>query len=68
MPLVRRFSVHVVQFVLQWGKHPIVVVKAEEAAWQKNQVNANNESVAPKKRKSLQDAKEDKQLDLLFRS
>ena len=32
----RRFSVHVVQFVLQWGKHPIVVVKTEEAAWLKN--------------------------------
>ena len=30
--------------------------------------NANNESVAPKKRKSRQDAKEDKQLGLLFRS
>ena len=30
--------------------------------------NANNKSVVPKKRKSRQDAKEDKQLDLLFRS
>ena len=42
----RRFSVHVVQFFLQWGKDPIVVVKREEGAWQK--INANNESVAPK--------------------
>ena len=49
---------------LQWGKEPIVVVKREEAAWQKN--NANNESEVPKKRISRQDAKED-QLDLLFR-
>ena len=30
--------------------------------------NVNNKSVVPKKRKSRQDAKEDKQLDLLFRS
>ena len=38
-------------------------VKGGEGVWQK--INANNESVAPKKRKSRQDAKKDKQLDLL---
>ena len=46
------------------GKDAIVVVKKDEGAGQK--INANNESVAPKKRKSRQDAKENIRLDLLF--
>ena len=28
----RPFSVHVVQFVLQWGKEPIVLIKREEVS------------------------------------
>ena len=62
----RPFSVRVVQSVLQWGKRPYDGYKEKTVHGRK--INANNESVAPKKRKSRQDAKEDKQLYLLFRS
>ena len=60
----RLFSVHVVRSVLLGGKDAIVLVKKDEGTGQK--INANNESVAPKKRKSRQDAKENIRLDLLF--
>lgn len=46
--------------MIQWGKDPVVVIRREEEKGKKS--NAENESIAPKKRKSRQDAKEDKEL------
>lgn len=54
------FSVHVVQSVLQWGKEPIVLIKREEIS---KKSKAHNEPVAPKKRKSRENAKEEEQLE-----
>lgn len=46
--------------MIQWGKDPVVVIRRGEEKGKKS--NAENESIAPKKRKSRQDAKEDKEL------
>ena len=57
------FSVHVIQSVIQWGKNPVVVVKRQDDNVKRsNPQNPKEESKSSTKRKSRQDAKEDRAL------